>query len=200
MTVKGLNAHSKPSIFSLDEGSFSNGSANSGSPSRDVNLNHLKIVNPAQRSPSHNQGFSPTNSPTREVPESPTQKSIVLLKEKKEDRYVIEPTIEAVKNDEFVLKSPEKEFERPVKHDVSVGLVNHVVSYLTTFFSDTRERKQRRNSQRTYCNKHSKWFAIAKIQIATGCWKAQLVATWATERTSRSRSSQRCQSEQSHQQ
>ena len=123
MTVKGLNAHSKPSIFSLDEASFSNGSSNSNSssPSRDVNLNHLKIVNPAQRSPSHNQGFSPSSSPTREVPESPTQKSILLLKEKKEDRYVIESTIEAVKNDEFVLKSPEKEFERPLKHDVSVS-------------------------------------------------------------------------------
>lgn len=118
MTVKGLSAHSKPSIFSLEEASFSNGS-NSSSPSRDVNLNHMKIVNPAQRSPSHNQGFSPSSSPTREVPESPTQKSIVLLKEKKEDRYVIESTIEAVKNDEFVLKSPEKEFERTVKHDVS---------------------------------------------------------------------------------
>lgn len=119
MTVKGLNANSKPSIFSLDDGNFSNGSSHSSSPSRDVNLNHLKIVNPAQRSPSHNQGFSPSSSPTREVPESPTQKSIVHLKEKKEDRYVIEAPIEPVKNEEFVLKSPEKEFERPVKHDVS---------------------------------------------------------------------------------
>lgn len=117
MTVKGLHINSKPSVFSLDE-SFSNGSSNSSSPSRDVNLNHLKIVNPPQRSPSHNQGFSPSSSPTREVPESPIQKTI-QVKEKKEDRYVIESTIEAVKNDEFVLKSPEKEFERPNKHDVS---------------------------------------------------------------------------------
>ncbi|CRK97367.1 CLUMA_CG010758, isoform A [Clunio marinus] len=120
MTVKGLHTNNKPSVFTLDEASFSNGSSNSSlSPSRDVNLNHLKIVNPAaQRSPSHNnQGLSPSSSPTREVPESPTQKSIVHLKEKKDDRYVIESTIEAVKNEEFVLKSPEKEFERPNKHD-----------------------------------------------------------------------------------
>jgi hypothetical protein len=116
MTVKGLHANNKPSVF---ETAFSNGSSNSSSPSRDVNLNHLKIVNPAQRSPSHNQGFSPSSSPTREVPESPTQKSVVLLKEKKEDRYVIEPTIEPSKNEEFVLKSPEKEFDRLKMHDVS---------------------------------------------------------------------------------
>lgn len=119
MTVKGLHANSKPSLFSIDDGAFSNGSSHSSSPSRDVNLNHLKIVNPAQRSPTHNQGFSPNSSPTREVPESPTQKSVVHLKEKKDDRYeMIESTIEAVKNDEFVLKSPEKEKERPIKHDV----------------------------------------------------------------------------------
>lgn len=117
MTVKGLQANIKPSIFSLDDGNFSNGSSNSSSPSRDVNLNHLKIVSPAQRSPSHNQGFSPSSSPTREVPESPTQKSVVHLKEKKDDRYVIESTIEMVKKEEFVLKSPEKDFER--KQDVS---------------------------------------------------------------------------------
>ena len=116
MTVKGLHANSKPSLF---ETNFSNGSSNS-SPSRDVNLNHLKIVNPAQRSPSNNQGFSPSSSPTREVPESPTtQKSVVHLKEKKEERFVTEPTTEAVKNDEFVMKSPEKEFERLSLHDVS---------------------------------------------------------------------------------
>lgn len=122
MTVKGLNANSKPSIFSLDDGNFSHSSSHGNSPSRDVNLNHLKIVNPAQRSPSHNQGFSPSSSPTREVPESLTPKSIIHMKEKKEDRYVIEPPIEPVKNEEFVLKSPEKEFERPIKHDVSLYL------------------------------------------------------------------------------
>lgn len=140
MTVKGMNANSKSStVFTLDDNSpFNNGSPNSiGSPSRDVNLNHLNIVNPSMtttnspRSPSsaHNQsqGFSssssPSNSPTRELPDTlqmSPQKSIVHLKEKgKDDRYVIESTtIEMVKNDEFVLKkSPEKEFvmERPVK-------------------------------------------------------------------------------------
>lgn len=119
MTVKGLHVNTKPSLFSLDDGHFSNGSSHSSSPSRDVNLNHLKIVNPAQQSPSHNQGFSPSSSPTREVPESPTQKSVLHLKEKKEERYVIEPAIEPVKNEEFVLKSPEKEYERPAKHDQS---------------------------------------------------------------------------------
>jgi hypothetical protein len=128
MTVKGMNANSnshKPSVFMLEDStSFNNGSPNSsGSPSRDVNLNHLNIVTPSQRSSVHNQhqGFSPVNSPTRETSvESPNlqQKSIVHLKEKKDERYVIESTIEMVKNDEFVLKSPEKDFERPVK-DVS---------------------------------------------------------------------------------
>lgn len=119
MTVKGLHVNTKPSVFSLEDGPFSNGSSHSSSPSRDVNLNHLKIVNPAQhqQSPSHNQGFSPSSSPTREVPESPTQKSVGHMKEKKEDRYVIEPAIEPVKNEEFVLKSPEK--ERSAKHDAS---------------------------------------------------------------------------------
>lgn len=117
MTVKGLHANNKPSLF---ETAFSNGSSNSSSPSRDVNLNHLKIVNPAQRSPSHNQGFSPSSSPTREVPESPTQKSSI-----KEDRYVIEATTETSKNDEFLLKSPEKmtlkdvSFERRKSREVS---------------------------------------------------------------------------------
>lgn len=114
MTVKGMhgnsNTNNKPSVFTLEETSFNNISPNSGSPSRDVNLNHLSIVNPSQRSPSHNKGFSPSSSPTREVPETQlSQKSIVHLKEKKEDRYVIESTIEMTKNDEFVLKSPEKE-------------------------------------------------------------------------------------------
>ena len=146
MTVKGMNANSKSTtVFTLDDNTpFNNSSPNSiGSPSRDVNLNHLKIVNPSMittattpspRSPSvHNQiqGFpsssSPSNSPTREIPDTDTlqmspssQKSIVHLKEKAMDeRYVIESTsIEMVKNDEFVLKkSPEKEslLERPVK-------------------------------------------------------------------------------------
>lgn len=36
---------------------------------------------------------------------------------------MIESTIEATKNEEFVLKSPEKEFERPIKHDVSRALL-----------------------------------------------------------------------------
>lgn len=128
MTVKGLHANNKPSVFSLDE-SFSNGSSNSSSPSRDVNLNHLKFVNPAQRSPSHNQGFSPRSSPTREVPESPTQKSVVHLKEKKEDRH--ESNLEPVKNEEFVLKSPEKEFERSVKHGVSLSSKHEKLSATT---------------------------------------------------------------------
>lgn len=135
LTMKANHVNSKPSVFTLDDHSpFKNGSPNSiGSPSRDVNLNN--ILNPSttssQRSPSahHNQqsqGFSssssPSNSPTREVPDTPqmspsSQKSIVHLKEKgKDERYVIESTIEMVKNDEFVLKkSPEKDFERPKK-------------------------------------------------------------------------------------
>lgn len=145
LTMKANHVNSKPSVFTLDDhhhSAFNNGSPNSiGSPSRDVNLNHLNIVNPSttsqQRSPStHNQqsqGFSssssPSNSPTREVPDtllqmSPSsQKSIVHLKEKgKDERYVIESTIEMVKNDEFVLKkSPEKDFsmERQMK-DVKI--------------------------------------------------------------------------------
>ena len=50
-----------------------------------------------------------------------SQKSIVHLKEKKDERYVIESgyskesTIEMVKHDEFVLKSPERDIERSMK-------------------------------------------------------------------------------------
>lgn len=117
MTVKGLQGNSKPSLFSLDVASISNGSPNNGSPSRDVNLNHLKIVKPAQKLPSHNQGFLEGSSPTREVPLSPTQK-VHHLKEKKDDRYVIEPTIEKTKSDELVMEGHEEVSERPIK-DVS---------------------------------------------------------------------------------
>lgn len=155
MTVKGMNAHSKSSsnqVFTLDDNSpFNNGSPNSiGSPSRDVNLNHLNIVSPSMtttnspRSPSaHNQsqGFSssssPSNSPTPDTLQmSPSsQKSIVHLKEKqaKDERYVIESTtIEMVKHEEFVLKkSPEKEFvmERQVK-DVRENFVIILIFFL----------------------------------------------------------------------
>lgn len=129
--MKANNVNSKPSVFTLDDNtSFNNGSPNSiGSPSRDVNLNHLNMVSPSTTSPrspsahsnqQQSQGFSlssPSNSPTREIPDtlqmSPSsQKSIVHVKEKaKDERYVIESTIEMVKNEEFVLKkSPEKEF------------------------------------------------------------------------------------------
>jgi hypothetical protein len=130
MTVKGLSANSnnKPSVFMLEETSFNSTSPNSGSPSRDVNLNHLNIVNPSQRSPSHNQsqGFSSpnhSNSPTREVPDISSQKSILHLKEKSDDRY--ESKIEMVKNanSEFVLKSPDKDFDRSLK-DVSDLIAN----------------------------------------------------------------------------
>jgi len=149
MTVKGLHVNHKPSVFSLEDGPFSNGSSNSSSPSRDVNLNHLKIVNPVQRSPSsHNnqqqqqqQSFSPANSPTREIPEATSQKSVVHLKEKKEERYVIESTIEPVKNEEYVLlKSSEVEFERPSK-EVSGGSKGEInaLSYQWHAISDTRK-------------------------------------------------------------
>lgn len=150
MTVKGLQANSKPSIFSIDDGNFSNGSSNSSSPSRDVNLNHLKIVHPAQRSPSHNQGFSPSSSPTREVPESPTQKSVVQLKEKKDDRYVIESSIEMVKNDEFVLKSPEKASPKP---DVSSQkFPQDYVVHSSTFQSRDNDVKEESVNGRTAIN------------------------------------------------
>lgn len=162
LTMKANHVNSKPSVFTLDDhhSAFNNGSPNSiGSPSRDVNLNHLNIVNPSttsQRSPSsHNQqsqGFSssssPSNSPTREVPDtlqmSPSsQKSIVHLKEKgKDERYVIESTIEMVKNDEFVLKkSPEKDFsmERQMK-DVKIFKMYSKLPYFNVilFFRCTR--------------------------------------------------------------
>lgn len=133
MTVKGMNANSKSTVFTLDDNSpFNNGSPNSiGSPSRDVNFNPpMTITNTnSPRSPSsthnQNQGFSlsssPSNSPTLDTLQmSPSsQKSIVHLKEKQamDEHYVIESTtIEMVKHEEFVLKkSPEKEYERPVK-------------------------------------------------------------------------------------
>jgi hypothetical protein len=122
MTVKGLNSNNKTSVLTLDEASFSNGSTNSNSSSRDVNLNHLKIVHPTQRPKS----FSPTSSPTREVPESPTnnQKSVIHLKEKKEERFVIESTIETVKSssEDFTLRNKsyeKKDFERSSSHEVN---------------------------------------------------------------------------------
>lgn len=118
MTVKGMNANAnkKPSVFTLEDTSFSSSSPNnSGSPSRDVNLNHLSITSSSQ-SLQQGQGFSPSNSPTRESPETPiSQKSIVHLKEKKDERYVIESSIESTKNEELVVKSPEKDFDRPLK-------------------------------------------------------------------------------------
>ena len=117
MTVKGINANAKnkPSVFTLEDTSFNSSSPNNcGSPSRDVNLNHLSITSPSQSS---QQGFSPSNSPTRENPEIQiSQKSIVHLKEKKDERYVIESAIESTnKNEELVVKSPEKDFDRPLK-------------------------------------------------------------------------------------
>lgn len=121
MTVKGMNANAKqkPSVFTLEDTSFSSSSPNnSGSPSRDVNLNHLSITSSSQGL-QQGQGFSPSNSPTRESPETPiSQKSIVHLKEKKDERYVIESSIESTKNEELVVKSPEKDFDRPLKETI----------------------------------------------------------------------------------
>lgn len=124
MTVKGMNANvNKPSVFTLENTPFNNTSPNnSASPSRDVNLNHLSLTNPSQSSHSQVQGFSSNNSPTREKPETQTsQKSIVHLKEKKEERYVIESTIEPSNTEELVTKSPEKDFER-VSKEVKIFL------------------------------------------------------------------------------
>jgi hypothetical protein len=118
MTVKGLhtNAKNKPSVFTLDNNSFKNNEPNSGgSPGHDVNLNHLNIVNP-----SHSQSHS--FSPTREVPDQTTQiskKSILHLKEKRDERLMIDSNVEMIKNDEFVLKTPEKDLEHTLK-DVSL--------------------------------------------------------------------------------
>lgn len=119
MTVKGLNSNNKTSILNLEEASYSNGSSNSNSSKGDVNLNHLEIVGSTQRPKS----FSPTSSPTREVPESPiNQKSVILLKEKKNERFVNESTIEtARKSEEFVArKSLEKDAERSPVHQVGI--------------------------------------------------------------------------------
>lgn len=121
MTVKGLNSNNRTSVFNLEEASYSNGSSNSDNSGHDVNLNHLKIVGLNHRPKS----FSPTSSPTREVPESEiNQKSVILLKEKKDEKFVIESTIDtARKNEEFMQprKSLEKDAVRsPVhQHEVS---------------------------------------------------------------------------------
>lgn len=114
MTVKGLNSNNKTSVLNLDEASYSNGSSNSNSSSRDVNLNHLKIVGLSQRP----KNYSPTSSPTREVPD---QKSLVHLKEKKDDRFVIESTVDASKSSgEFSARSSvEKDVERSPIREVS---------------------------------------------------------------------------------
>ncbi|KAG5682110.1 hypothetical protein PVAND_011489 [Polypedilum vanderplanki] len=109
MTVKGLHANNKPSVFSLENNSFKNNEPNSSggsSPGHDVNLNHLSIINPSQ---SQSHSFSPT----REVPETQiSKKSILHLKEKRDDRLMIDTNAEMIKNDEFVLKTPEKDLEQ----------------------------------------------------------------------------------------
>lgn len=113
MTVKGLNSNNKTPVLNLEEASYSNGSSNSNSSSRDVNLNHLKIVGLSQRPKS----FSPTSSPTREVPE---MKSVIHLKDKKDDRFVTESTIDTTKGGaEFLARSSmEKELDRSPIHEV----------------------------------------------------------------------------------
>lgn len=141
MTVKGLNSNNKTSVLTLDEASFSNDSANSNSSSRDVNLNHLKIVHPTQRPKS----FSPTSSPTREVPESPTnQKSVIHLKEKKDERFVIESTIETVKSssEDFTLRKSyeKKEFERSPSHEVNTYIISKFQSIKNCLIHSIPER------------------------------------------------------------
>lgn len=124
MTVKGINANSKPSVFTLDDASFSTISHNNcGS---DVNLNHLSMTNPSHTSQIH--GFSPNSSPTREQIE--TQKSIVHLKEKNDERYVIESTAEMTKIDEMVSKSSEKDFDKTSKEVFSLILIELFMAFL----------------------------------------------------------------------
>lgn len=137
MTVKGMNANAnnKPSIFTLEDTSFNSSSPNNcGSPSRDVNLNHLSMTSSSQ-SLQQGQGYSPNNSPTRENSETViSQKSIVHLKEKKEERYVIESSIESTKNEELVVKSPEKDFDRPLKEVKLEDSISWVVTLSILFF------------------------------------------------------------------
>ena len=96
MTVKGINANAisnKPSVFTLEDKSFINRSQNNCES--DVNLNHLKIMNPPQSSQKNE-----------------AQKSVVHLTDKKDDRYANESTIGVNKNEELSSKNLEKEYNR----------------------------------------------------------------------------------------
>lgn len=105
---------------------FNNGSGSSSLSPKDVNLNHLKIIN--QRPSSNSiQGFQNNSSTTsvnqqqdnrKETLEaSNNQKAFAHSKDIKEERYKSEQPLESNKDDEVIVK----EFEKRTK-DVSLML------------------------------------------------------------------------------
>lgn len=114
MTVKGVN---KTPVLHLEEASNSNSSMS------DVNLNHLKIVGLPKSG-----SFSPTSSPTREVPD---RSSVIHLREK-DDKFDFDTPIEVSKSSvEMARKSLEKEVERSPIHEVTQHLDNKVREEVT---------------------------------------------------------------------
>lgn len=118
MTVKGL--HFNKNAFTMEGAPFNNGSGSSSLSPKDVNLNHLKIIN--QRPSSNSiQGFQNSSTTSvnqqdnrKETLEASNQKTFAHSKDIKEERYMSEQPLESNKDDEVIVK----EFEKRTK-DVS---------------------------------------------------------------------------------
>ena len=119
MTVKGL--HFNKNAFTMEGAPFNNGSGSSSLSPKDVNLNHLKIIN--QRPSSNSiQGFQNSSTTSvnqqdnrKETLEASNQKAFAHSKDIKEERYMSEQPLESNKDDEVIVK----EFEKRTK-DVSL--------------------------------------------------------------------------------
>lgn len=110
---------------------FNNGSGSSSLSPKDVNLNHLKIIN--QRPSSNSiQGFQNSSTTSvnqqqdnrKETLEASNQKAFAHAKDIKEERYMSEQPLESNKDDEVIVK----EFEKRTK-DVSRCLLEVLVHW-----------------------------------------------------------------------
>ncbi|CAO1413376.1 unnamed protein product [Diamesa hyperborea] len=113
MTVKGL--HFNKNAFTMEGAPFNNGSGSSSLSPKDVNLNHLKIIN--QRPSSNSiQGFQNSSTTSvnqqqdnrKETLEASNQKAFAHAKDIKEERYMSEQPLESNKDDEVIVKEFEK--------------------------------------------------------------------------------------------
>ena len=112
MTVKGL--HFNKNAFTMEGVPFNNGSGSSSISPKDVNLNHLKIIN--QRPSSNSiQGFQNSSTTSvnqqdnrKETLEASNQKAFAQSKDNKEERYMGEQPLETNKDDEVIVKEFEK--------------------------------------------------------------------------------------------